>query len=138
MVAIFSRERPPNHGAITQPAQALISPPRGSVCPSRRFLPDHAFHDEDGEGPLDEGARQRGPPSPLLGDDDRLRALAGLDLGGDRLGGEVGRLRALGIRRLELGFVGVDQAVDDGAAQEAREPGPHVRGPAPGGDPSSA
>ena len=33
MVAIFSKERPPNHSAITQPAQAWMSPPSGSVVP---------------------------------------------------------------------------------------------------------
>jgi hypothetical protein len=42
-----------------------------------------------------------------------LRALAHLDLGFDRLGGEIGRGAVLRILRGQPGLVGVDEAVDD-------------------------
>src|SRR6476620_3497806 len=77
-----------------------VAPQRLGNAQAENGVPDHAFDDEDGERPLNERAGESGPPSPLRGDDDGLRALAGVDLGGDRLGGKLCRLRALCVRRL--------------------------------------
>ena len=104
-------------GAAAKPQRHHPAGPGLDVAPERlgnaqaeNGVPNNAFDDEDGERPLNERAGKSSPPSSLLGDDDRLRALADVDLGGDRLGGKIGRLRALRVRRLKLGFVGVDQA----------------------------
>ena len=61
----------------------------------------------------------------LLGDDDGGRLLARLDLGLDFFGGEIGRDPILRVGGGEPGLVGIDQAVDERAAEETCQPRPH-------------
>src|SRR5262249_31106037 len=79
--------------------------------------------DDDGRG--EQRADDRGVPAPLLGDDERVRALARLDFGQERGTRELGRLRALRIGGGEFRFVGVEEGVDDRRGEELGEPSQH-------------
>src|SRR5437764_4899669 len=79
----------------------------------------------DDDGRRQERADDRGVPAPLLGDDDRVRALARLDLGEQRGARELGRLCALRIAGGEFRFVGVEKGVDDRRGEELCQPSQH-------------